>query len=333
MGSISGVCAGSKRVVVTRIARCVAVTLCAAIGLANFALAQSDGLVIAMPNWPSGQAAANILKVAIAEKFGLAAEIRELGALNAFAGFEAGTVDIYPEVWRPNLDSIVDKYVSQKKLVILGHHRVDAWQGLCATPAAAKAIKAISDLGDPVKTAPLDTDGDGKGELWIGAATWLSAGIERVRANSYGYAANLTLVEAEEQVAMAAVDAAVATERPMVFACYSPHHVFDLHAITRLAEPPHDPGHWAIVPADDPLWISKSKAAVAWPTAYFNLAYASSLAKQRPEIAAFLENVDFSPEEVTQMSYALEVERQSASDFAEAWVKTNQSRVDGWAKP
>src|SRR5687767_9730240 len=56
-------------------------------------------LVIAMPNWPSGQASANILKLAIAEKFGLDAEVRELGTMLAFAGMESGEADVVPEVW------------------------------------------------------------------------------------------------------------------------------------------------------------------------------------------------------------------------------------------
>ena len=48
-----------------------------------------------MPNWPSDQAGANILKLAIAEKFGLDAEVRELGTMLAFAGMETGEVDVY----------------------------------------------------------------------------------------------------------------------------------------------------------------------------------------------------------------------------------------------
>ena len=67
-------------------------------------------LVIAMPNWPSGQAGANILKLAIAEKFGLDAEVRELGTMLAFAGMESGEVDVVPEVWRPNFDDLVKRY-------------------------------------------------------------------------------------------------------------------------------------------------------------------------------------------------------------------------------
>jgi glycine betaine/proline transport system substrate-binding protein len=299
------------------------------------ASAVAADLVIAMPNWPSGQAAANILRLAIAEKFGLQAEVRELGTMHAFAGMESGEVDIVPEVWRPNFDDLVGRYGPEgTKSVTLGHLAVPAWQGLCATRDAANiGIAGVADLDDAAKTAQLDTDGDGRGEIWIGAETWKSTGIERVRANSYGYAKTVTLVEAEEDVAMAAVDAAVATGRPMVFYCYEPHHVFKLHDIVRLGEPAHDPAKWQIVsPADDPLWVSKSSAPVAWGPVEFHIAWSSSFAGTHPDVAAFLDRVDFKPDEISAMSYALQVDRQPAGDYAQAWVKENASRIAGWAK-
>ncbi len=297
--------------------------------------AEAADLVIAMPNWPSGQATANILKVAIKKEFGLDAEVRELGALTAFAGMEAGKVAIHPEVWQPNYNDIIRRFVTGKKAVVLTKHSVAAWQGLCATSAAANTvgIKTIADLGDPEKTKALDTDGDGKGELWIGASTWLSTGIERVRANSYGYAKNLTLVEAEEDVAMAAVDAAVATDQPMVFYCYSPHHVFKLHPIVKIAEPPHDAAKWNLVPPSDPSWISKSSATTGWDASRFHIAYSTAFGKQHPDIARFLEKVDLTTDEVTDMSYALQVERQVPLDYATKWVDAQKARIDGWAKP
>ena len=79
----------------------------------------ADDLVIAVPNWPSGQATANILKVAIARTFGLKAELRPMGELSAFAGLESGEIDIHPEVWRPNLDAAIEKYVDGRKAVVL----------------------------------------------------------------------------------------------------------------------------------------------------------------------------------------------------------------------
>jgi len=307
---------------------CIVACLAAAVGGG----AHAADLVIAMPNWPSGQATANILRVAIQSEFGLTAEVREIGALGAFSGLDNGSIAIHPEVWRPNYDDLVRRFVTEGKSVALTAHAVAAWQGLCATEEATRAgIRSVADLSDPAKAAALDTDGDGKGEIWIGAGAWLSTGIERVRANSYGYVKNVTLVEAEEDVAMAAVDAAVATGQPMVFYCYSPHHLFKLHKIARLDEPAYDATKWKIVDPTDPLWVSKSSAPVAWDAARFQIAYSGAFGKSHPEIAQFLEKVDFTEAEISDMSYALQVERQKPAEFATKWVADRKARVDGWA--
>jgi glycine betaine/proline transport system substrate-binding protein len=304
----------------------------AALLIAPASLSAAD-LIIAVPNWPSGQATANILKVAIGKTFGLDADLSETGELNAFAGLDGGTLDIHPEVWRPNLDAAIAKYADEKKTVVLAKRGVPAWQGLCATEDAEKAgLTSVADLSDAAKGALLDTDGNGRGELWIGAPTWTSASIERVRAASYGYRANLDLVEAEEDVGMAAVDAAVATGRPMVFACYAPHNVFELHKVTRLTEPAYDKAKWQIAPGSDPLWIEHSKAASAWPPSEFHIAWSAAFAAKHADIAAFLEKVDLTPDEVTAMTYALQVERMPAATYAEGWVADNAERIKGWAK-
>ena len=293
-------------------------------------------LVIAVPNWSSGQATAHILKVAIDKEFGVEADAVGMGTLIAFAGLDSGEVDIHPEVWLPNLDDLVKRYVTDAGTVAISPVGVPAWQGICATRIAAEkyGIKDISDLNDPQKTAALDTDGDGRGEMWIGAQTWSSTGIERVRANSYGYANVLTLLEIPEDVGMAAVDAAQATEQPLVFACYAPHAVFELHDIVRLTEPPHDPAKWNIVlPSSDPAWLSKSSASVGWDAAHYHIAYSATLRTRHPEIAAFLDRVAFEPAEAIEMSYALQVERRDPQEFAEQWVEKNMERVKAWAKP
>ncbi|MCV3242826.1 glycine betaine ABC transporter substrate-binding protein [Mesorhizobium sp. ZC-5] len=298
--------------------------------------AQAADLVIAMPNWSSGQATANILKVALKKEFGVEADAVEMGTLIAFAGLNSGTVDIHPEVWLPNLDNLVKQYVTDAGTVAISPVGVPAWQGICANRTAADkyGIKDISDLSDPKKTAAVDTDGDGRGEMWIGAQTWSSTSIERIRANSYGYAKTVTLLEMPEDVGMAAVDAAEATEQPVVFGCYAPHAVFKLHDIVRLTEPPYDPAKWQIVlPSEDPAWETKSSAPVGWDTAHYHIAYATALRKEHPEIVKFLERVDFKPEESTEMSYALQVERQDPYEFAQQWVTKNDARVKGWAKP
>jgi glycine betaine/proline transport system substrate-binding protein len=311
----------------------------AAFALAAITLAgrsEAADLSIAMPNWSSGQATANILKVALKEKFAIESDVTEMGTLLAFDGLNAGTVDIHPEVWLPNLDNLVERYVVKAKTVVLSPIGVPAWQGICATRSAAEKydVRDITDLNDPEKAVAFDTDADGRGEIWIGAQTWSSTAIERVRANSYGYAKTMTLLEMPEDVGMAAVDAAQATEQPLVFACYAPHAVFKLHDVVRLTEPAYDPAKWKLVlPSEDPAWLSKSNVTVGWDTAHYHIAYASSLRREHPEVARFLDRVKFDPDEAIAMSYALQVERQDPLDFAQQWYSQNQQRVDAWAGP
>lgn len=297
--------------------------------------AHSADLIVAMPNWPSGQASANIIKVALEKSLKIDVEVEEMGTLIAFTGLDSGKVDVHPEVWRPNLDSLVQKYVTERGTVHLSPRSVSATQGLCVTQKTYDdyGIHDVADLKDPTKTKVFDTDGDGKGEIWIGAQGWSSTDIERIRAKSYGYAATMTLLEMPEEVGMSAVDAAVATDKPIVFYCYSPHHVFELHQIKQLSEPAFDGAKWNVVlPADDPLWLSKSEAPVAWKPSSFSVAYATSLSKRLPQVAKFLDNIDFSADEVTAMSYALEVERQDPAKFAEQWVASHEDRVKAWMK-
>jgi glycine betaine/proline transport system substrate-binding protein len=293
-------------------------------------------LVVGMPNWPSGQASANIIKYGIEKKLGLDVEVREMGTLIIFAGLDSGEVDVHPEVWQPNLDSVVKKYVDWRKSVQLSPKKVTATQGLCATRETTEkfGIKDVADLKDPKKTAVLDTDGDGQGEVWIGAETWSSTPIERIRARSYGYAETLKLLEMPEDVGMAAVDAAAATNTPIVFYCYSPHHVFNLHEIVELTEPEHDQAKWNIVlPADDPAnWLSKSSAPVAWAPSHFQIAFGTKTGERLPKVASFLSNIDFTPEEITEMSYALEVERQDPAAYAQQWIATHADRLEAWSK-
>ncbi len=313
--------------------RLTALMVLASFGQAGAAFAAD--LVVAMPNWPSGQVTANIIKSALQKDLSLDVEVREMGTMTAFAGLASGQVDIHPEVWLPNLNSLVDKYAGKDGPVQLADTGVSAWQGICATQQTVDktGIRAVADLLDPKKTAAFDTDGDGQGEMWIGAETWSSTAIERIRANSYGYAKTMRLLEMPEEMGMAAVDAAEATDKPIIFACYSPHVVFKLHNIVKLDEPAYDASKWHVVlPADDPMWLSKSSAPVAWDRAHFHIAYAKTLATRKPEVTKFLESIDFTPDEITEMSYAVEVERRSPADYAASWVEKNSDRVGKWLK-
>ena len=290
-------------------------------------------LVIGVPDWSSGAVTAQVLKRVIEEQFDVDVGLRQGTNEEIFAGMEAGTVDVHPEVWLPNLEALSTEYVVTRKTVKMSPKGVPARQGICTTRHTRDTfgIRSVTDLTDPAKAAIFDTSGDGKGEMWIGASGWSSTRIERIRAKSYGFSETMELLEADETMAAAAIDAAVAVDKPLVFYCYEPHHVFELHDVVYLEETPYDPRDWKIVdPAADENWLAKSKADVAWPVSFFHIHYAAKLADERPDIAAFLEAVRLDVDMVTEMTYSLVVERRDPSAFAAQWVSENSDRIKSW---
>jgi glycine betaine/proline transport system substrate-binding protein len=309
----------------------LATGITAAVGLQAPAFAAD--IVIGVPNWPSVAATANILKVAIEDNLGLEVELQNGTNPIVFEAMDKGSMHAHPEVWMPNQQNLHDTYVKDKGTVVMNENGVDAFQGMCVPKAIAEEhdIKSINDLTDPDKAAIFDTDGDGRGEIWIGAPGWASTVIEKIRAKSYGYSEVMELTESDETLAYANLDNAIKAGKPWVGFCYTPHYVFVLHDLQILEEPPHDAANWKIVqPTDDPAWLEKSSAAMAWDTAYLHLHYAKALEESYPEVAKLFANMKLTTDEVSEMTYALVVDKKDPAEYAKEWVAGHEDQVLEW---
>lgn len=308
--------------------------LCCATAISVFSsAAQASDIVIGVPSWPTAQATAHVLEVALESKLGLEVELKNLPNTAIFAAIDAGTVHVHPDAWLPNLIHQRRKYVLNKKSIKMHPTGGIATQGMCVTKGTAErtGIKYLKDLKNPEMAKKFDSDGDGKGEVWIGEAGWVSIPVEQVRARSYGYDKTMRLKIMEESVALAEVDAAVKGKKDIVFFCYTPHHMFVAYDLVVLEEPAYDERKWRIVePSEVPGWLERSSAPVAWETATINVAYAASLDETHLKVAAMLSKVSLSTETLTAMSYALAVEKQDPTEFAAKWVEQNKAVVEGW---
>jgi len=295
--------------------------------------AKAADVVIGVPNWPSVLATAHVLKVAMEENLGLEVELQNGTNPVVFEAMDTGAMHVHPEVWLPNQSNLNDKFVNDKQSVRMNPNGVAGDQAMCVTKGTADrtGIVNLSDLTDPDMAKNFDTDNDGRGEIWIGASGWASTNVEKIRAKSYGYDQTMALKEMDESLALAEVDNAVAQDKNIVFFCYTPHHMFALHELVILKEPAYDESQWTVIqPTDDPQWLQKSNAAVAWNTARLHIHYATSLEGDQPEAAAMLANVQLDTDVVSAMTYALVVEKQDPAEFAAKWVADNASIVDGW---
>lgn len=295
--------------------------------------AHAADLVIAVPNWVSATAMAHILKTVVEDNLGLDVELQNGTNPIIFEAMDKGTMDVHPEVWLPNQANLHQTYVKEKGTVTLNPNAVISFQGMCASTETAEKydFRSISDLTDPAKAKLLDTDGDGKGELWVGAVGWASTNVEYIRAKSYGYDQTLDLVEMDETLAIAKLDAAIKQGKPYVGLCWTPHHMFTLYDLTVLDEPKHDPAKWNVTqPTDDPDWLNISSAPVAWADTYLHIHYAKSLEDRQPQAAEIISNVKLNTDQVSAMVYAITVEKQDPAEFAKKWVAENADLVDSW---
>lgn len=298
-------------------------------------VAQAADVVIGVPNWPSVRVTAHVLKTVMEDNLGVDVELQNGTNPVVFEAMDSGAMHVHPEVWLPNQANLEAKFVNDKGSVRQNPNGVNGDQAMCVTKGTAErtGIKELIELSNPEMAKNFDTDGDDKGEIWIGAAGWASTNVEKIRAKSYGYAETMNLKELDETLALAEVDNAVAQKKDIVFFCYTPHHMFALHELVILKEPAYDEAKWNVKqPTDDPNWLENSSAPVAWNTAQLKIHYATSLEKSNPEVAALLSQVKLDTDTVSKMTFALVVEKQDPAEFAKKWVAENGAIVDSWLK-
>ena len=306
-----------------------------ALALMGSTAAQAADIVIGVPNWPSVRVTAHVLKTVMEDNLGLQVELQNGTNPVVFEAMDSGAMHVHPEVWLPNQINLNKKFVQEKKTVRQTPAGVAGDQAMCVTKGTAErtGIKDLSELSNPDMAKNFDTDGDGKGEIWIGAAGWASTNVEKIRAKSYGYSETMQLKEMDETLALAEVDNAVSKKSNIVFFCYTPHHMFALHDLVILKEPAYDEAKWKVIqPTDDPEWLEKSSAPVAWNTAYLHIHYAAALEKSHPAAAKMLASVKLNTDQVSAMTYALVVEKKDPAEFAKKWVSENGAVVDAWLK-
>lgn len=296
-------------------------------------VAIADKITIGTMNWAYMQVMANVLKVVIEDNFG--SEVDFVPGKHAvfFKAMDRGKgeVDIFPDLWLPNNQSMADEYVTQRKTVALTQETFKGGDKFCTTQYTRDTygLRTVYDLTKPEIAKQLDTDGDGLGEMWMGGQGWASTAYHKVRARDYGFSDLYDLQEYEEAVVLASIDAAVKANKAIAFACYSPHHVFGQYAT--IEEPAHDPAKWKpIHPSADPEWYEKGYLATSFPPAQSHIAYSKRLETAAPEVANFLNRVTFGTDLINEWSSEIDVNKRNAVDYAKEWVAANSAKVNVW---
>lgn len=294
-----------------------------------------EKVMIGEPSWPGAKIMANVIGQIIEGRLG--GEVGYAPGANAviFAAMDGGRgdIDVHPDVWLPNQSSFTDEYVDEKGTVSLSSGSYEGKAGFCTPTYMAEKhnIKSIFDLATPDAQQLYDANGDGKGEIWIGASGWASTNVHRVKVRDYGVETFLEPSTEDETVFYARLKDAVSNEEGVVFYCYKPHYVHALYDMTMIEEPPHNPDEYTIIqPGDDADWYAKSKITSGDVVKTVKVAYSNSLNERNPAAASLLANIDMDSDALSELTYKVVVQGGDISEVVAAWIAENGDTVDGW---
>lgn len=295
---------------------------------------QAESVNIGAPAWTGAQAIAHLIQEIVVTKIGGTAELVPGNNAAIFQAMDQGKgdIDVHPDVWLPNQQTFTDKYVEGAGTVTLSSNSYEGKQSFCVskTFSETNGVTSIFDLARPEIAKLMDSDGNGKGEIWIGAPGWASANVNEVKVRDYGLMPFMDPIRADQAVMTARVGDAIKKDEGYAFYCYSPHAIWFQHDIVRLEEPAFDPEKYvALQPSDDPDWFNKSKVQTEDAIKNVQIAFSNSLADRSPAIADLLANIALDGETVSSFAFEIEGGKDPA-DVAKEWVAANGDRVDSW---
>lgn len=307
--------------------------LSSAVVLAFNAHAAADEINIGVPNWAAAQVITDIMSKVLTEELGVTVNLVPGTNPVIFEAMDTGDLDVHPDVWLPNQKNLVQTYVEERGSVMLSNNPYGGGRALCVTKQTVEktGIKDIYDLTDPDIARQFDTNGDGKGEIWVGAAGWASTTIEKVRMHSYGIAETFELLEMDEEAGMARIRAAQVSGEPFATNCVRPNAMYMIADLVPLEEPAYDEAKWQMIsPTEDPDWLTKSNVEVGWPAINVHVAYAKRLESEHPDAAAIFSRMGFETEMIDEFIFQVMEQKQEPQAVADAWLEANQDRVRTW---
>ncbi len=306
-----------------------------ALSLSAAQVFSAEKVNIGVPSWTGAQAIAHLLQAVVEERIGGEAGLVPGNNATIFQAMDQGKgdIDVHPDVWLPNQESFTKKYVDGAGTVVLNQHPYEGNQGFCVSSnfASANSITDIADLGRPDVAMKMDSDGNGKGEMWIGAPGWASANVNEVKVRDYDLLPFIDPIRAEESVKTARVKDSIAKNEGYAFYCYKPHAIWYMFDVEMLSEPKYDPAMYKMVqPSDSPDWYEESKVMTKDALKNVQIAYSKSLQDRSPAIYEFLGRFSLTADDVSSFAFEISGKGREPGEVARDWMKANSERVDSW---
>ena len=222
---MDGKCGKSKKTILK--------VACAAALLLASSATMAERVAIGEFKYANYQAIMHLIKALVEDRLGGEVEIVPANNAMMYAGMDRGKgeIDVHADVWIPNQRDFYEEYVVRRGTVAYSEHSYAATTGFCVPKyfAEEQNLTSVFDLARPEIAAMLDSDGNGKGEIWIGLPGSAQVAINHVKVRDYGLLISNERVEADFAVNYAALDDAVRKHKGYAFFCWAPDGVWLLH--------------------------------------------------------------------------------------------------------
>ena len=309
--------------------------IAAVVALSASMATYAEKVNIGDPGWTGATAIANLLSAVITDKMGGEVELVPGNNTAIYGAIDRskGEIEVHPDVWLPNQQAYTNELVPKGTLK-LSSLSYEGNQGYCVSQAFAEemSITSIFDLGRPEVIAAMDSDGNGKGEFWIGADGWASANGNEVKVRDYGLLdLGIEPIRAAEAVKNARVLDSIKKGEGYAFYCYKPHAIWGMAPVVMLTEPTHDPAAYNMIqPKSDADWYKKSYVASKDAMKNIQIGWGTSLEGKSPAIVEFFNNFQLTSDDVSWLAYEISVNKRDAAEVARDWMSQNEGTVDGW---
>ena len=173
----------------------------------------------------------------------------------------------------------------------------------------------------------MDSDGNGKGEMWIGSPGWASANANQVKVRDYNHSPFIETVRAKESAKTARVKDSIAKKEGYALYCYKPHAIWYMFDVTMMSE---SKKYTVLQPSDPPNWCEESKVMTKDALKNVQIAHSKSLQSRSPANYEFLQRFGLNADDVSRFAYEISGKGRKPAEVAKEWVKANSARVDGW---
>ena len=291
-----------------------------------FGASRSD-IVIGRFDWDSSAIIAHILADVMERELGLSVDVRRAEVATIFSELADpdGRFDVHPDFWLQNQPEMAAGYVFGQGRVRLNAAPYLGLQGLYLPAETAQALQVehFSDLADPAIAARFDSNGDGRGEIWVGAPGWISTRLLENALADAGLSDLWTFSVYSETIFKARLRQYVSSGRDLVFYGYEPDWIHAAFDLVRLSD--DDSGGKACLRP-----LQHGGAACGFPPVEVHVAYGSYLAETYPLAAEMLSRVSFSNADVNQWVLASSEGGAAHAEVARGWIEANQDRISLW---